>query len=61
MSLNKVLVIGHLGQDPEIRYSQLACQLLTFRLQLTSPIWTRRVNVKIGRSGIGLSLSGSSR
>lgn len=26
--VNKVLLIGHLGQDPEMRYLQMAMQLL---------------------------------
>ena len=30
MSLNKVMVIGHLGQDPEIRYTPAGMPVVNF-------------------------------
>lgn len=39
--LNKVMLIGHLGRDPEIRYSQQGSAMVNFSLA-TSEQWTDR-------------------
>ena len=54
MSLNKVMIIGRLGRDPEIRYTAIGLPVVSFRSPLRSHTSTKMANVGSGRNGIGL-------
>jgi single-strand DNA-binding protein len=48
-SLNKILLIGHLGRDPEIRYTPEGSQVATFSLA-TSENWTDKSGARQERT-----------
>jgi len=49
MSLNQVTLIGHLGQDPEIRYTPSGTSVTSFRMA-TNERWTDRNGEKQERT-----------
>ncbi len=48
-SVNKVILIGHLGADPEIRYTQGGAPVATLRLA-TNEAWTNKSGQKEQRT-----------
>ena len=60
MSLNKVMVIGHLGQDPEVRYTPAGLPVVNFSVA-TDEQYTDNDGKRHERTnGTGLSSSASS-
>ncbi len=53
MSLNKVMVIGHLGQDPEVRYTPTGLPVVNFSVATERLTSTRRASARNERNGIG--------
>ena len=41
MSLNRVMMIGNLGQDPEIRYTPSGLPLVNFSVATDESYWTK--------------------
>lgn len=47
MSVNKVILIGHLGKDPDVRYLDSGVAVATFPLATTEKGYTNKVGVQI--------------
>jgi len=61
ISLNRATIIGHLGQDPELRYLPASGQPVTgFSVATTKPSPARTATVRSGFNGTTLSLSENS-
>ena len=60
MSLNRVMIIGHLGQDPEIRYTPSGLPVVNISPATDEPSSRRRANRRNAHRGIESWPSGSS-
>ncbi|TXD37262.1 single-stranded DNA-binding protein [Lujinxingia vulgaris] len=49
MSLNKAMIIGNLGSDPEVRYTQSGAAVANFNIA-TNEVWTDKSGVKQERT-----------